>query len=177
MQNAIGIYSTPTVVWESTHFFPTKNFGASQRSFSLKPYLEWTGFSLNGGVYKRSKARKLAPGIATSCLTIISRNSDNVTGGSGGPSRWTAGFELAKYDNSVPRLVHVAGCGTWAMLFSNLTTGDIAHARALGLAVIPWTVNDPLEIARLIDLKVDGIITDYPDRLRKVMAAKGMPLP
>ena len=123
------------------------------------------------------EARKLAPGIATSCLTIISRNSDNVTGGSGQPSRWTAGFELAKYDNSVPRLVHAAGCGTWAMLFSNLTPGDIAQARALGLAVIPWTVNDPLEMARLIDLKVDGIITDYPDRLRKVMAAKGIPLP
>jgi hypothetical protein len=32
-------------------------------------------------------------------------------------------------------------------------------------------------MAKLIDLRVDGIITDYPDRLRRVMAAKGMPLP
>jgi glycerophosphoryl diester phosphodiesterase len=30
---------------------------------------------------------------------------------------------------------------------------------------------------RLIDLGVDGIITDYPDRLRSVMAEKGMALP
>jgi glycerophosphoryl diester phosphodiesterase len=29
----------------------------------------------------------------------------------------------------------------------------------------------------LIDLAVDGIITDYPDRLREVMAEKKMPLP
>ena len=29
----------------------------------------------------------------------------------------------------------------------------------------------------LIDLGVDGIITDYPDRLRQVMAEKGLPLP
>jgi glycerophosphoryl diester phosphodiesterase len=30
---------------------------------------------------------------------------------------------------------------------------------------------------RLIDLGVDGIITDYPDRLRALLAAKNMPLP
>jgi glycerophosphoryl diester phosphodiesterase len=30
---------------------------------------------------------------------------------------------------------------------------------------------------RLIDMGVDGIITDYPDRLRELMHARGMPLP
>jgi glycerophosphoryl diester phosphodiesterase len=43
--------------------------------------------------------------------------------------------------------------------------------------VLPWTVNDPPDMERLIDWGVDGIITDYPDRLRDVMAAKGLPLP
>ena len=43
--------------------------------------------------------------------------------------------------------------------------------------MLPWTVNDPADMARLIDWRVDGIITDYPDRLRKVMADKGLPLP
>ena len=47
----------------------------------------------------------------------------------------------------------------------------------LGLLVIPWTVNDRSEMARLIDLGVDGIISDYPDRLRGVMAEKNLPLP
>jgi hypothetical protein len=32
-------------------------------------------------------------------------------------------------------------------------------------------------MARLIDWGVDGLITDYPDRARAVMAAKGLPLP
>lgn len=122
-------------------------------------------------------ARAQAPGLATSCLTVSNRNSDNVTGVFGRPSRWTNGLELAAYDNSVPRLVHAAGCGTWAMQFGNLTPGALAEARGLGLKVIPWTVNDPVDMARLIDWQVDGIITDYPDRLRKVMAARGMPLP
>ena len=51
--------------------------------------------------------------------------------------------------------------------------GDIAEARATGLKVLPWTVNAPADMARLIDMKVDGLITDYPDRLRKVMAEGG----
>ena len=53
----------------------------------------------------------------------------------------------------------------------------LAAARALGLRVVPWTVNDPADMASLIDLGVDGLITDYPDRARAVMAEKGLPLP
>lgn len=39
-----------------------------------------------------------------------------------------------------------------------------AHARAL--RVFPYTVDDPDDMARLIGMGVDGLITDYPDRLR-----------
>jgi glycerophosphoryl diester phosphodiesterase len=52
---------------------------------------------------------------------------------------------------------------------------DAAHAR--GLKVVPWTCDDPATMEALIDLGVDGIITDYPDRLRTVMAERGMRLP
>jgi glycerophosphoryl diester phosphodiesterase len=34
-----------------------------------------------------------------------------------------------------------------------------------GMKVIPWTVNEPVDIQRMIDWGVDGIISDYPDRL------------
>ena len=40
-----------------------------------------------------------------------------------------------------------------------------------------WTVNEPAEMARLLTLGVDGIITDYPDRLRAVLAEVGRALP
>ncbi len=40
----------------------------------------------------------------------------------------------------------------------------------LGMRVIPWTVNDPAEMRTLIEMGVDGIITDYPNR---IAAAKG----
>jgi len=54
---------------------------------------------------------------------------------------------------------------------------EMAEAQRLGLKVLPWTVNDPADMARLVDWRVDGIITDYPDRLRKLLAEKGLPLP
>ena len=54
---------------------------------------------------------------------------------------------------------------------------SLAEAGALRLQVIPWTVNDRADMARLIQMGVSGIITDYPDRLRAVMAEKNMPLP
>lgn len=48
-------------------------------------------------------------------------------------------------------------------------TGDfLREAHAKKMAVIPWTVNEPDEMAELLKLGVDGIISDYPDRLAKV---------
>jgi len=53
----------------------------------------------------------------------------------------------------------------------------VADAHAHGLKVIPWTCDDPATMEALIDLGVDGIITDYPDRLRAILAERGMRLP
>ena len=49
----------------------------------------------------------------------------------------------------------------------------MADAKAPGLRVIPWTVNERADMERLIDLGVDGLISDYPDRLRAVLADNG----
>ena len=49
----------------------------------------------------------------------------------------------------------------------NTTLIEAAHRK--GIEVHPWTINDPDEMRRLIELGVDGIITDYPDRLKQVL--------
>ena len=53
----------------------------------------------------------------------------------------------------------------------------MTEANAAGLRVIPWTVNERADMERLIDLKVDGLISDYPDRLRTVLSDNGIALP
>lgn len=45
-------------------------------------------------------------------------------------------------------------------------------ARALGLRVVPWTVNDVRRITQLIDLGVDGLVTDEPALVRAVAAER-----
>lgn len=41
----------------------------------------------------------------------------------------------------------------------------VQQARGKGMKIIPWTVNKPKDIRRMIELRVDGIISDYPDRV------------
>jgi glycerophosphoryl diester phosphodiesterase len=60
-------------------------------------------------------------------------------------------------------------------LVADRSFNDRAHA--LGLRVIPWTINDADAMRAQIEAGADGIITDYPTRLRAVMAGLGMPLP
>jgi glycerophosphoryl diester phosphodiesterase len=123
------------------------------------------------------EVKRIAPDIETSCLTIQTKDNDTVQSPDGGPSRWHAGLDPRDHGGSLPALVKAAGCTTWSMFWRNLTPKDFAAAHALGLKVLPWTVNDRSEMSRLIELGVDGIITDYPDRLRSIMAEKKMALP
>jgi glycerophosphoryl diester phosphodiesterase len=42
---------------------------------------------------------------------------------------------------------------------------------------VPWTVNAEADLARVIELKVDGLISDYPDRARALLIKAGYSLP
>ncbi|MCW5633903.1 MAG: glycerophosphodiester phosphodiesterase [Rubrivivax sp.] len=116
--------------------------------------------------------RKLAPEIPTVALTARRDFLDNITDG-----RWTAGHSLAASGNSLPRLVKASGAAVWSPFHGDLTEALLAEAHALGLKVVPWTVNDPAIIDRLLGWGVDGLISDYPDRVRAAMARRGMALP
>src|SRR5262249_39664976 len=53
----------------------------------------------------------------------------------------------------------------------------IRAVHRLGLDIVPWTVDDAPTMASLIDRGVDGLITDYPNVARDVMAQKRIELP
>ena len=89
------------------------------------------------------EARRLAPEIATGCLSIESNGIDTVGRASGQPSPWLAGLDLAAQGGSVPRLAKQAGCAVWSPFWRNVTAENVKEAQALGLKVLPWTVNNP----------------------------------
>jgi glycerophosphoryl diester phosphodiesterase len=92
-------------------------------------------------------------------------------------SAWTAGFNPAEHDKSIPRTIKAVGGAIWSPYWRDVTPELIADSHALGLKVVVWTVNQGDDMARLIDMGVDGIISDRPDLLRKAAADKGMALP
>jgi glycerophosphoryl diester phosphodiesterase len=120
--------------------------------------------------------KRIAPEIRTACLTVEGRTLNTVREDASGASPWHDGLKRADHGGSLPRTAQAAGCAAWVPLWRNLTRDLVAEAHALGLAVFAWTVNEPSDIERTLDLGVDGIITDYPDRARKIFARRGVPV-
>ncbi len=87
------------------------------------------------------------------------------------PSPWLAGFTPEQY-GSVPKAVKAAGGTIWAPNQTYLTPELLAEAKALGLTVIPWTVNQPDMIDKLLGMGVDGIISDRPDLVKAAIARR-----
>lgn len=112
-----------------------------------------------------------APTIPTVYLSVQSANSNNLVDG-----QWSAGLKLANFD-SPAHMVKASGGKVWSPNFNNVTQASVTQAQALGLQVIPWTVNTEADLKKLLDWQVDGIITDYPNRLRDLMRERGMTLP
>jgi len=119
----------------------------------------------------------LAPRIALGCLSAEQRWFDTIGRGRAGASPWTAGLDIDQFGGDVAALAAAAGCDSWSPHAGDVDREAVRSAHRHGLRVVVWTVNDPAEMARLIELGVDGIITDYPDRLRAVMAERSLTLP
>ena len=120
--------------------------------------------------------QKIAPEIPTIYLSVQQRAFDNIAAEKPEGSLWTAGFQH-KDHGSVPRMVKAAGGKIWSPYFGDLTEAQLKEAHDLGLQVGVWTVNEPGDIKKMLDVGVDGITSDRPDLLRQIMAERGMKLP
>jgi glycerophosphoryl diester phosphodiesterase len=90
---------------------------------------------------------------------------------------WWDGPHPSDFGGSVPRAVAAEGGPNWGPDYTDLTEDAITEAHSLGLCVVPWTVNLPEDMRRLIRWGIDGLITDRPDLARVVMGDEGLPLP
>jgi hypothetical protein len=106
--------------------------------------------------------QKLAPGMPTVYLTAQLPTLDNLGIQSGQASAWTAGFQYAQY-GSVPRMIQAAGGTHWSSFWRELDAQKVREAQSLGLKVLAWTVNDRETMGQMLDLGVDGLVTDRPD--------------
>ncbi len=113
------------------------------------------------------------PDVPLVYLSAQQKWLDNINAGNREGSAWTAGLNASDFGGSVPRMVKVAGGAVWSPHFGDLDEAKIKEAHALGLKVIVWTVNNAKDIQRMLDLGVDGIISDYPDRAAEVMRHAG----
>jgi glycerophosphoryl diester phosphodiesterase len=131
--------------------------------------------------------QKEARDIPTVYLTAQQKFMDNVcTGPDAGkptivpanchPSAWTAGFQLRDH-GSVPKMVKAAGGKVWSPYFNDVDAEKLKDAHDLGLRVVVWTVNEPAQIVKMLELGVDGLISDRPDLVREEMKKRGMRLP
>ena len=120
--------------------------------------------------------QKEAPEIPTVYLTVEKGFMDSIQRDKPS-SPWTAGFHVSRYGGSMPRMVKAAGGAVWSPYHAETTREQVKEAQALELKVVVWTVNEPADMRRLIEWGVDGIISDYPDRLRKTAGEMGVALP
>ena len=74
-------------------------------------------------------------------------------------------------------MVKTLGVDEWSPNWRDLNAENLKVARDLGLEVSVWTVNLRHQMGQVIELGVDSIITDYPDRLRAELVARKRPVP
>jgi glycerophosphoryl diester phosphodiesterase len=115
--------------------------------------------------------QKIAPEIPTVYLSLVGRSLNNIKPGQPGASAWTAGIDIDDYNGSIPHAVKASGGRYWAQYYKHLTRDDLKAARDLGIRVFVWTVDSKSEMKRLIDLGVDGIITNRPDIFKSIQNA------
>ncbi len=121
--------------------------------------------------------QKLNPNVATAYLTDLEhentlRNANPTIAG-----RWTGGHLLKNYHHSIPEMIHALGGTWWDAEDIELTPELIEEAHDLGLKVAAWswpehTTGEDINlllIKQLLKINIDGIITDRPDVVMKLV--------
>ncbi|GAA2590533.1 glycerophosphodiester phosphodiesterase family protein [Actinomadura fulvescens] len=118
-------------------------------------------------------------------------NFDFLQVGQPGRSPWLGGIDIDDFGGDPLKAIKTFGAVAFSPVHGFPQNGKITdpgyrpyvtkamveRAHRMRIKVVPWTVNDTATMSKLIDDGVDGIITDHPDRLRALMAERGLKLP
>jgi glycerophosphoryl diester phosphodiesterase len=129
----------------------------------VTPQITVEGFDWRGPRH----LRRIRPDVRLAWLT----RAETVRGA----ATWWDGPTPADFGGSVPRAVAAEGGPVWAPDHNDLTDALVQEAHALGLQVMPWTVNAPADMRRLIEWGVDGLVTDRPDLAQAMTAEANAP--
>ncbi|WP_231372216.1 glycerophosphodiester phosphodiesterase family protein [Terracoccus sp. 273MFTsu3.1] len=117
--------------------------------------------------------------IAPRARLVALVSPERLERGEEGASPWLGGIDIDAVDGDVVRaasgIAGVVALSPRQDLPVDATLVRTAHAA--GLVVVPWTVDDEDDMARLVDLGVDGLITNRPDLLRAVLTRRGLATP
>ena len=116
------------------------------------------------------ECQKVAPEIPRSFLSELPENSEGSTYNTS--EEVTPDF--CSFKSSIPKAIADQNGQMWCPYFKDLTSALLKEAHALGLLVCTWTVNEIEDIENMIDIGIDGIVTDYPDRVQSVLKRRGM---
>ena len=125
--------------------------------------------------------KKLDPNITTVALTCEQpswgRDSQCRQPYEKGPSPWMGGLDIDNFKGDYVQAAPAIGADVVSPYWEELSNELVAEAHALGMKVVPWTVNSKTSMNLLIDMGVDGFITDKPWLGREVMQERGLKLP
>ncbi len=113
--------------------------------------------------------QKIAPEIPVVYLSHVGERFNTIQPGQPGASPWMAGLDIDDFNGSIPQAVQAAGGKNWAPYHKYLTSALLAEAHQLEIEVYVWTVDSRSEMVRMIEMGVDGIISNRPDILKSVV--------
>lgn len=91
-------------------------------------------------------------------------------------SPWLGGLDIKDFKGNPVKAAHSIGADIISPYYPEVFQDMVTEAHSLGMKVVPWTVNDPKDMAMMVDMGVDGIISDKPWILRAFLEKRGMAL-
>lgn len=89
-------------------------------------------------------------------------------------SPWLAGLNINDFHGDYVKAAKAIGADVISPYWEELSPQLVREAHELGMKVVPWTVNDAKDMNCLIDMGVDGMITDKPWILRQILINRGI---